>query len=73
MQYQADEDVQEVSEAVEKKHFINEDKYQLLKQHQNDVFKEVEVSLSVRKMVNELITEENLQKVKSRFIAVLSK
>ncbi len=73
MQYQADEDVQEVSEAVEKKHFINEDKYQLLKQHQNDVFKEVEVSLSVRKMVNELITEENLEKVKSKFVAVLGK
>lgn len=56
-----------------KQYFIDDEKFQLLKQYQKEIFETTEVSPAIRKIVNELINDENLQKVKSKFIAVWSK
>lgn len=52
----------------ENKHFFNNEKFQLLKQCQQEIFEETEVSPSLRKMINDLINNENLQQLKSKFI-----
>ena len=56
----------EVIEA--KQHFFNNEKFQLLKQCQQEVFEATEVSPSLRKIINELINPDNLQHFKSKFI-----
>jgi hypothetical protein len=53
-----------------KQHLINDEKFNLLKECQNAIYVATESSPSMRKIINELITEENLQKIKSKFIAV---
>ncbi|MEO8402594.1 MAG: hypothetical protein ABI597_12545 [Gammaproteobacteria bacterium] len=53
-----------------KQYFINEAQFQLLKQCQHEIYEQTEVSPAIRKIVNELISEENLQKIKSKYIAV---
>ena len=55
-----------------KQHLISNEKFQLLKLCQQDIFLTTELSPSMRKIINELITEENLQTIKSKFIAILS-
>jgi hypothetical protein len=51
-----------------KQHFICDDKFQLLKQYQQLIFEATEVSPSIRKIVNEIITVENLNKVKDKYL-----
>ena len=55
-------------EREEKRHLINDSNYHLLKQFQQDLFKEIELLPSMRKLVNELITAENLEKIKTKLI-----
>ena len=55
-----------------KQYFINDVQFQMLKQCQQEIYVKTEVSPAIRKLVNELINVENLQKIKNRFIAVLS-
>jgi hypothetical protein len=56
--------------AESKKYLINDDKFDLIKQCQQEVFTATESRPSIRKIINELITEENLQEIKSKFIAI---
>jgi sulfur relay (sulfurtransferase) DsrC/TusE family protein len=56
-----------------KQYFISEEKFQLLKKAQQEIYEKTEVSPAMRKLVNEVITEENLQRVVSKFLDVLSK
>ena len=66
-----DKDSQTSNEATEpKQHLITDEKFQLLRQCQQEIYLVTESSPSLRKLINELITEENLQKVKSKFISV---
>jgi hypothetical protein len=53
-----------------KQHLITDEKFQLLRQCQQEVYAATEASPSMRKIINEIITEENLQKVKSKFIEI---
>jgi hypothetical protein len=53
-----------------KQHLITEENYQLLQKLQNEVLKATEVSPTIRKIINEIINEENLNKVKTKFINV---
>lgn len=55
-----------------KQYFISDEKFDLLKQYQQSIFKSTEVSPALRKIVNELITIENLEKVKEKFLSILS-
>lgn len=60
-------------EATEtKQYLIHDSKYQLLQKCQKEVFDATESSPAIRKIINELITEENLSKVKEKFINVWS-
>lgn len=66
-----DKDSQTSNEATEpKQHLITDEKFKLLRQCQQEIYLVTESSPSLRKLINELITEENLQKVKSKFISV---
>lgn len=57
------------SEPIEtKQYFITNEKFELLRQYQQSIFESMEVSPALRKIVNELITVENLEKVKAKFI-----
>lgn len=55
-----------------KQYFISDEKFDLLKQYQQSIFKSTEVSPALRKIVNELITIENLEKIKEKFLSILS-
>jgi len=48
--------------------FIQNERFQLLKQYQQEIFQATEISPSIRKIVNELINMENLEAIKSRFV-----
>lgn len=52
----------------EQKFFINEDNFQRLRQLQQDIFETTGVSPSIRKLVNLLITEENICHIKMKLI-----
>jgi hypothetical protein len=54
-----------------KQHFISDEKFQQLKQCQQEIFTETDVSPSVRRIINELITVNNLEKIKKQFIAMI--
>jgi hypothetical protein len=76
MKFNTNEEITEKdsNEAIEEKqHFINDDKYFLLQQCQQSIYKATEVSPSIRKLVNELVTSENLEKIKMKLIDSLSK
>lgn len=61
----------EDNETVDKKeYFINDSKFLLVKQCQQAVYEATESFPSVRKIINELITEENLHKITTKFIEV---
>jgi len=51
-----------------RQYFINDEKFRLLRQYQQEIFEVTEVSPALRKLVNELISVENLEKVKTKFI-----
>lgn len=62
-----DENLTQVSNDS-KQHFINDENFQLLKQYQQLIFEATEVSPAIRKIVNELISVENLEKIKEKFL-----
>jgi hypothetical protein len=51
-------------------YFISDKKFSLVKKCQKAIFEATESSPSVRKIINELITEENLLQIKMKFIEV---
>ena len=51
-----------------KQYFINDANFELLKNCQQSIFQSTELSPAIRKLVNELITVENLEKVKEKLI-----
>jgi len=55
-----------------KQYFINDENFKLLKHYQQRIFDTTEVSPALRKIVNELITVENLEKVMTKFVSNLS-
>lgn len=56
-----------------KQFFIEEEKFELLKQYREKVFKATQVSPALRKLANAVITSENLEKVASAMIDSLNK
>jgi hypothetical protein len=46
------------------KHFLTDENFTKLKQLQYEIYNQYEVSLPIRKLVNSLITEENLYQLK---------
>ncbi len=51
-----------------KSNYIKEEQYEKIKQCQESIFEATQISLSVKRIINELITEDNLQKIKDKFI-----
>jgi len=58
------------SDTGTQQHFIQDERFQLLKQCQQEIFLATEISPSIRKIVNELINRENIEALKSRFIEI---
>ena len=56
---------------VVKQYLVKDEKFQLLKQCQQEVFLATEMSPSIRKIINEVISVENLEKVKEEIIKSL--
>ena len=65
-------DTAESAATGEQKFFINEDNFQRLRQLQQNIFEATGVSPSIRKLVNLLITEENLCQIKMKLISQFS-
>ncbi len=55
-------------ESDNKQLLIDDDKFLLLKACQQQIRKSIEFSPAIRKLVNELITVENLQKLTDKYI-----
>ena len=53
------------------KYILSNRSYQLLREVQQEIFEEVEATPSIRKLVNLLITEDNIYKVKQLLIEQL--
>lgn len=51
-----------------KQFFITEENFQQLRQIQQEIFTVTEISPSIRKLVNLLITEENITPLKTKLI-----
>lgn len=65
-------DTTESVPVLEQKFFINEDNFQRLRQVQQAIFETTGVSPSIRKLVNSLITEENLCHIKMKLVSQFS-
>lgn len=50
-------------------HFLTDENFNSLRKLQSEIFKTIELAPSIKKLVNLLITEENLTKIKVQFIA----
>jgi hypothetical protein len=59
-------------EGEARQYLISDANFQLLKQCQKDVYDATETSPSIRKIINAIINEENINKVKTRFIDIWS-
>lgn len=55
-----------------KSNYLKEDKIELILKYKNEIYEATQISISIKKMIHELITEENLQKIKDKFISLLS-
>ncbi|GEM_PF-5925101 len=62
----------QVIKDLPKQHLITNEKFTLLKECQQNIYLTTEISPSLRRIINELITEENLQVIQSRFVTALS-
>jgi hypothetical protein len=51
-----------------KSNYIKQEQYEKIKQCQEAIFEATHISLSVKRVINELITEDNLQKIEDKFI-----
>ncbi len=51
-----------------KSNYIKQEQYEKIKQCQESIFEATQISLSVKRIINELITEDNLQNIKDKFI-----
>jgi site-specific DNA-adenine methylase len=65
---QVEDEAVNVESSETKQYFINDDKFQLLRKYQQLIFEATEVSPAIRKLVNELISAENLEKVREKFV-----
>jgi hypothetical protein len=62
--YDDTEEKNEYSYPEQSKHFLTDENFSKLRQLQHEIYKQYEVSLAIRKLVNSLITEENLNQLK---------
>ncbi len=62
---------QQPEETEVRQYYIKEDKFELLRECQQFIFNETQVSPAIRKIVNDLITIENLETFKKQFLAVM--
>lgn len=53
-----------------KQYLISNENFHLLRQCQQEIYEATEMSPSLRKIINEIINVESLQKVKTKFISV---
>jgi len=53
-------------------HFLTDENFNKLRQFQNEIYQLYEVSPSIRKIVNSLITNENFNQLKEQFMKQLS-
>ena len=51
-----------------KSNYIKQEQYEKIRQCQENIFEATQISLSVKRIINELITEDNLQKIQEKFI-----
>ncbi len=63
----------EVEVNAVKQYLVKDEKFHLLKQCQQEVFLATEMLPSIRKIINEVINVENLEKVKEEIIESLNK
>ncbi|MCE3238671.1 MAG: hypothetical protein K0R24_1652 [Gammaproteobacteria bacterium] len=56
--------------STKKKRLISDTKFALMRQYQQVIFDATESLPSIRRIMNEIITEENLQKIATKFIEV---
>ncbi len=57
---------------TEEKRFFTEDNFQRLKRLQQEIHNLLDMSPSIRKIINALITDDNLAKVKAQLLATHS-
>ncbi len=51
-----------------KSNYIKPEQYEKIKHCQEAIFEATQISLSVKRIINELITEDNLQHIKEKYI-----
>jgi hypothetical protein len=61
----------ENNEIKTQKYLLNDENFEALKQLQRHLYEETEITLSMRKLVNHLITEESLEQLKVKMLNTL--
>lgn len=74
MQFSNDEKDSNITkeEGDARQYLISDVNFQLLKQCQKEIYDATESSPSIRKIINAIINEENINKVKTKFIDIWS-
>ena len=59
-------------EIIEKKeyksNYLTDEKMEILKRCKTDIYEATQMTPSIKKIIHELITEENIEKIKNKFI-----
>jgi hypothetical protein len=51
-----------------KSNYLSDEKMEMLKRCKTDIYEATQMTPSIKKLIHELITEENIEKIKCKFI-----
>lgn len=54
-----------------KSKYLKEEQLKLIIKYQNEIYERTQILISTRKIIHELITEDNLNKIKKKYIDLL--
>lgn len=66
--YESSSDTSSITPVESTTHFLTPENFQRLRTLQNELFKQVDMAPSVKKLTNLLITDHNLEQLKKDFI-----
>lgn len=54
-----------------KSNYLKEEQFELIIKYQKEIYERTQILISIKKIIHELITEDNLDKIKKKYIDLL--
>lgn len=54
-----------------KSNYLKEEQFELIVKYQKEIYERTQILISIKKIIHELITEDNLNKIKNKYIDLL--